>query len=153
VLIPALIAISGCASDGDSHKRVESTISAPQTVPSATDMNDLDQSPGEPSAMRAETPSPENANERVLAGRLIEGLIVGLDGELYEPYHPKTIEVIQFALRARGVYGGPVNGTLDLATMRAIYVFQRATGSLQLCGIPTPRTRKILEQGSHTDVG
>jgi hypothetical protein len=80
-------------------------------------------------------------------------LIVGLDGALYEPYRPGTIERIQQALKNRGLYGGAINGSLDAGTMQAIYAFQKAHYNLQLNGIPTPRTRMMLEQGSHTDPG
>jgi hypothetical protein len=72
-------------------------------------------------------------------------------GGSYEPYRPKAIERIQRALTVRDLYGGPVNGVLDKPTMKAIYEFQRMAGTLQICGIPTPRTRRLLEQGSHTD--
>src|SRR5262245_23152569 len=88
---------------------------------------------------------------KVSAQEFTGELITGLDGVLYEPYQPKTIERVQVALKARGLYEGPVNGVLDAPTMRAIYAFQKATGYLQVCGVPTPRTRKVLEQGSHTD--
>ncbi len=73
------------------------------------------------------------------------------DEASYEPYRPKAIERIQRALKARGLYGGPVNGVLDKPTMKAIYAFQRMAGTLQISGVPTPRTRRLLEQGSHTD--
>jgi hypothetical protein len=73
------------------------------------------------------------------------------DGGSDEPYRPKAIERIQRALKARGLYGGPVNGVLDKPTMKAIYAFQRMAGTLQVSGVPTPRTRRLLEQGSHTD--
>jgi hypothetical protein len=79
-------------------------------------------------------------------------LIAGLDGGLYEPYRRATIETVQQALHDRGLYAGPINGILDMPTMKALLTFQQATHSLQLCGVPTPRTRKMLEQGSHTDV-
>jgi hypothetical protein len=45
-----------------------------------------------------------------------------------------------------------INGILDTPTMKAIYTFQQANHNLQVCGVPTPRTRKMLEQGSHTDL-
>ena len=81
-----------------------------------------------------------------------KGLFIeGLDGGLYPPYNPGTIERVQRALTERGLYSGPVNGILDVPTMKAIYSFQKATHVLQVCGVPTPRTRKMLEQGSHTD--
>ena len=78
-------------------------------------------------------------------------LIVGLDGARYMPYRLATIEWVQNALRERGLYMGPINGVLDGPTMRAIYAFQEAN-HLQLCGVPTPHTRKMLAQGSHTDL-
>ena len=76
--------------------------------------------------------------------------IVGMDGELYEPYQVKTIERVQRLLAARGLYAGPINGVLDKPTMKAIYEFQKVAGTVQICGVPTPRTRRLLEQGSHT---
>ena len=78
--------------------------------------------------------------------------IAGMDGGLYEPYRAATIERVQQSLRDRGLYAGPINGILDTPTMKALFAFQQANHNLQLCGIPTPRTRKLLEQGSHTDV-
>jgi hypothetical protein len=77
--------------------------------------------------------------------------IRGLDGLLYEPYKAVTIERTQMALRGRGLYSGPIHGILDPPTMQAIYAFQKASYNLQMCGVPTPRTRMMLEQGSHTD--
>ena len=78
-------------------------------------------------------------------------LISGLDGALYLPYRPATIQWVQKALRERGLYEGPMNGILDWPTMKSIYAFQEAN-KLQRCGVPTPRTRQMLEQGSHTDL-
>jgi hypothetical protein len=68
--------------------------------------------------------------------------------------HPgPTLERIQWAIKERGLYAGPrINGILDTPTMKAIYTFQEANHNLQVCGVPTPRTRKMLEQGSHTDL-
>jgi hypothetical protein len=77
--------------------------------------------------------------------------ITGLDGALYIPYRPTTIQRVQKALTERGLYEGPINGILDWPTMKAIYAFQEAN-NLQRCGVPTPHTRKKLEQGSHTDL-
>ena len=77
--------------------------------------------------------------------------IAGLDGALYDPYRPAAIERVQKALRERGLYVGPINGILDRPTMKSIYAFQEAN-KLQRCGVPTPHTRKMLEQGSHTDL-
>jgi hypothetical protein len=62
-----------------------------------------------------------------------------------------TVERVQHALAARGLYGGPVHGVLDRPTMEAIYAFQKAHFGLELSGVPSPRTRKMIEQGSHTD--
>jgi hypothetical protein len=88
--------------------------------------------------------SPQFARQRDLPIR-------GLDGLLYEPYKAVTIERTQMALRGRGLYSGPIHGILDPPTMQAIYAFQKASYNLQMCGVPTPRTRMMLEQGSHTD--
>jgi hypothetical protein len=77
--------------------------------------------------------------------------IAGLDGALYDAYPLATIQRVQQALKERGLYAGPMNGILDSPTMKAIYAFQEAS-KLQRCGVPTPHTRKMLEQGSHTDL-
>jgi len=95
--------------------------------------------------------SSAGAGETVWAKNFEGKLIAGMDGALYEPYRASTIESIQAALRTRGLYNGPLNGILDRPTMKAIYEFQQATYSLQVCGVPTPRTRMILTRGSHTD--
>ena len=87
----------------------------------------------------------------VIAPHHDRALVTGLDGGLYEAYRPGTIERVQRALIARELYRGPVNGILDEPTLKAIYAFQKMTRTLQVCGVPTPRTRKLLEQGSHTD--
>jgi len=124
------------------------------------------------SAAAIETPAPEPRPEPKQQGdalpaepHLLEGggitvwakefegeLIAGLDGAMYEPYRPAIIERVQKALRDRGLYAGPMNGVLDRPTMKSIYAFQEANHNLQRCGVPTPHTRKLLEQGSHTDV-
>jgi len=41
---------------------------------------------------------------------------------------PETIESLQRALAARGVYSGPVTGHMNMATRRAVRAFQRAQG-------------------------
>jgi hypothetical protein len=79
-----------------------------------------------------------------------EGLIRGLDGYLYEAYNVPAITRTQETLWTRGLYDGPIDGVLDLETMRALYAFQEASYGLSHSGIPTPRTRDLLEQGSHT---
>jgi peptidoglycan hydrolase-like protein with peptidoglycan-binding domain len=92
-------------------------------------------------------------NDAAVSRKLSPQLVVGLDGAFYESYRPATIERIQQALKNRGLYSGAINGSLDPGTMQAIYAFQKAHYNLQLNGIPTPRTRLMLEQGSHTDPG
>jgi hypothetical protein len=77
-------------------------------------------------------------------------LIAGLDGSEYIPYSDRAVEGVQDLLRTRGLYAGPVNGVLDPPTMQAIAEFQEATQTLGVSGIPTPRTRQMLRQGSHT---
>jgi hypothetical protein len=76
-------------------------------------------------------------------------LIQGLDGGDYEPYAPRVIERVQEALRSQGLYSGEVNGLLDQATMEALGEFQKQH-SLQVCGVPTPSTRRVLFQSSPT---
>src|SRR5215471_14429774 len=123
-----------------------------------------------PAPVETPTPQPPQASnplERRLPAepQLLEGsgvavwakgyegpLIAGLDGAVYDPYRPATIQLVQKALRERGLYAGPMNGILDRPTMKSIYAFQEAN-NLQRCGVPTPYTRKMLEQGSHTDLG
>jgi hypothetical protein len=98
-----------------------------------------------------EKESDEGAGVTVWA-RGYEGIaIAGLDGGIYDPYRPAIIESVQRALVERGLYIGPVNGVLDTPTMKSIYAFQEASGALQLSGVPTPGTRALLGQGSHTD--
>jgi hypothetical protein len=94
---------------------------------------------------------PEGSGKIIWAKGFAGQLIEGLDGWLYEPYLPPTIERTQIELKGRGLYDGPVNGILDVPTMKALYAFQEANYNLQVCGVPTPRTRKLLKQGSHTD--
>ena len=94
---------------------------------------------------------PEGSGVAVWAKNYPGLLISGLDGAMYAPYPSATIRRVQEALRERGAYAGPINGILDLPTMRSIYLFQEAN-NLQRCGVPTPRTRKMLVQGSHTDL-
>ena len=118
------------------------------------------QQPPEPNPV--ETPAtPQPPEPHLLEGSGVtvwakesEGeLIEGLDGNLYEAYARPTIERVQKALGDRGLYEGPVNGILDRPTMKSIFEFQRANYYLlQRCGVPTPHTRKMLEQGSHTDL-
>jgi len=95
---------------------------------------------------------PEDSGITAWADRFEGKLIAGLDGSLYMPYRRATIERVQKALIDRGLYTGPANGVLDRPTMKSIYQFQEANFNLQRCGIPTPRTRNMLQQGSHTDL-
>jgi len=94
---------------------------------------------------------PESIGKTVWATGFQGELISGVDGELYESYRSTVIERVQQALRSRNLYEGPINGVLDVPTQQAIYTFQQAVHGLQVCGVPTPRTRLMLEQGSHTD--
>jgi hypothetical protein len=94
---------------------------------------------------------PEGSGVAVWAKDYRGLLISGLDGAMYVPYPSATIQHVQKALLERGLYAGPINGVLDLPTMKAIYLFQEAN-NLQRCGVPTPNTRKMLVQGSHTDL-
>jgi hypothetical protein len=107
----------------------------------------------QPEELRAPLPedSQPGSGEMTWAAEFKGQLIAGLDGSLYEPYRRAVIEQIQQSLILRGLYRGPVNGVLDLPTMKATYAFQKVNNHLQLSGVPSPRTRKVLQQGSHTD--
>jgi hypothetical protein len=70
-------------------------------------------------------------------------LIQGLDGGQYETYAPAVVQQVQQKLRRKGLYNGPINGILDQDTMEALGEYQENNG-LQVCGVPTPRTREAL---------
>jgi len=151
VLAAAVITTSGCGTNrpaemvGTGSRTVE-----PQPAPS------LPPSLPPPAQRRAPAtaePEPLEGSGRMVWAKGLAGyFIAGMDGGLYEPYRAATIERVQRSLRDRGLYAGPINGILDVPTMKALFAFQQANHNLQLCGIPTPRTRKLLEQGSHTDL-
>ena len=71
------------------------------------------------------------------------GLIIGLDGGLYEHYKASQIEKAQQHLRELELYFGPVDGYFGKPTMDAIGAFQKQN-SLQVSGVPSPMTRKYL---------
>ena len=146
LLTTALIHTAGCARNQPVQK---SEPAAAIEVPAAQvppDTNQLDE------PLAAELELPEGSGVVPWSKEFWGYLIAGLDGGLYEPYRPAAIQRVQKTLRDRGLYMGPMNGILDLPTMKSIYAFQKATDNLQRCGIPTPYTRKMLEQGSHTDL-
>jgi hypothetical protein len=72
-------------------------------------------------------------------------LVRGLDGGDYEPYASSVVQRVQEALQTRGLYSGAIDGILGEATMEAIGQFQRQN-NLQVCGVPTPQTRRLLMQ-------
>ena len=144
LLVLALVAISGCGSKEPVQKQATELphVALPEVHPI------------EPQPLPAVAPekvTDPNSGKMAWAEKFEGQLIAGLDGWLYLPYKSITIRRTQQALADRGLYEGPVNGVLDLPTMRAIYTFQKVTHMLQPCGIPTPRTRRMLAQGSHTD--
>jgi hypothetical protein len=146
LLTTALILMTGCARN---HPVQKSESQAAIEVPAPQSPHELNQL-GAP--LPTEPQLPEGSGV-VLWAKEFEGVLLeGLDGALYEPYRPAAIQRVQKALTGRGLYTGPMNGILDLPTMRSIYAFQEATQNLQRCGIPTPYTRKMLVQGSHTDL-
>lgn len=146
LLTISLIATGGCSSQ-EPHR--EPAVAPPSSQPALAESRD---ETIKTNALSEPDPQlPEGSGETTWPKRFRGMLIVGVDGELYEPYDPTAIERVQLALKKRDLYAGPINGVLDASTMRAIYGFQQATFSLQLCGVPTPRTRWMLEQGSHTD--
>src|SRR5215467_2344281 len=142
----ALLDISDCtrnqpAPKSETPSRVETR--APQ--PPAQSLNPIERRlPAEPQIL-------EGSGVAIWAKGYEGPLIAGLDGSVYDAYRSSTIQLVQKALRERGLYGGPINGILDRPTMKSIFAFQEAN-NLQRCGVPTPHTRKMLEQGSHTDL-
>jgi hypothetical protein len=146
VLTVALMLITACARSEPIQKSDSpsaSTAPAPQPPPEPNPVGgDL---PPEPYLL-------EGSGVTVWAKEFQGQLIEGLDGALYESYRKATIEGVQKMLRDRGFYAGPVNGILDRPTMKSIYAFQVANDNLPRCGVPTPHTRQMLKQGSHTDL-
>jgi hypothetical protein len=141
-----LMGVFGCAQTEPVPKSVSPKVVEPQPSPQTVEQNQANTSrPTEPQLL-------EGSGVAVWAKEFEGQLIEGLDGNLYEPYGHATIERVQKALEDRGLYTGHVNGVLDRPTMKSIFAFQEAHYHLQRCGIPTPHTRKMLEQGSHTDL-
>src|SRR5262249_26067037 len=140
----ALMDILGCTRTDPVQKRTSPSAVEPQLPRQmAAEPKPADTAlPDEPRLM-------EGSGITVWAKEFEGQLIEGLDGNLYEPYARATIDRVQKALTNRGLYEGPANGILDLPTMKSIFAFQKASYQLQHCGIPTPHTRKMLEQGSH----
>jgi Putative peptidoglycan binding domain len=145
-LAVALFVTLGCSRSEPVQKVTQTvTVEAPTLEPAAK--------PNEVSRpFTAEPPLLEGSGVTVWADEFHRMLIAGLDGGFYLPYKRTTIERVQRALRGRGLYMGPLNGVLDQPTMKSIYEFQEANANLQRCGVPTPNTRNMLEQGSHTDL-
>ena len=144
----ALIGILGCASTEPVQKSTPPAVVEQQPAPQTTEPSPRS-SPPPAAAPQLLVGSGVTAWAKEYEGQLIQGL----DGNLYEPYGRPIIESVQKALGARGLYAGPLNGILDRLTMTSIFAYQNANNQLQRCGVPTPRTRKMLEQGSHTDLG
>src|SRR5262245_6877548 len=145
LLAVALLALSGCNRTEPVQK-----VTRPAAIESSTSQDAI---PNELArSVAVESPSLKGSGVTVWAKTFPGKLIAGLDGSLYVPYRRATIARVQRALRDRGLYTGPANGVLDRPTMESIYEFQEANFNLQRCGVPTPRTRDMLQQGSHTDL-
>ena len=146
LLTVALMDITSCGRNDPVPKLDSPAAIEPSTLQPPSELNQLGRSlPTEPQLL-------EGSGVTVWAKEFQGQLIAGRDGALYEPYRRATIEHVQKALTERGLYAGPVNGILDRPTMKSIEEFQEANYNLQRCGVPTPRTRKMLQQGSHTDL-
>ena len=124
----------------------------PSVIETPAPQPPIEESPEERDSLPAEPHLLEGSGVTVWAKGFQGRFITGLDGALYAAYREATIENVQRTLRDRGLYAGPVNGILDRPTMQSIFAFQEANDILQRCGIPTPHTRKMLMQGSHTDL-
>jgi hypothetical protein len=146
LLTTALIYTAGCSRNQPVQRSESATAIKVPAAPLPPETNHL----GEP--LPTDPELPEGSGVVLWSKEFWGYLIAGFDGGLYEPYRPAAIQRVQKTLRDRGLYMGPMNGILDLPTMKSIYAFQKATDILQRCGIPTPYTRQMLEQGSHTDL-
>jgi len=156
-VLAMLITIGGCARNHPVEQT--SSVPAPQNEPQVVQPPQPPPAPPAPPPdatrePRTSAPQPLEGSGQTVWAKGFRGLfIAGLDGGLYDPYRAATVERVQRILTNRGLYSGPINGVLDPPTIQSIYAFQQANRNLQMCGIPTPHTRKLLEQGSHTDVG
>jgi len=136
---------------GEHKQGKPATIPVNQTLPPPVPV----ETPRESEQAEIQETAPQKLNgtgQTVWAPGFEGKLILGLDGQLYDAYDEATIRQVQSVMKNRGLYAGPVNGVLDPPTMESIYTFQEANKYMLRCGVPTPITRKLLEQGSHTDV-
>jgi hypothetical protein len=149
-LSAALLAIYGCAV-GQQKQEQPAGIPITQTLPLSAAPVESPHKSEQAEAQEATPEVPASTGHTVWAQGFEGDLILGLDGELYVAYNEATIKHVQSVMKNRGLYSGPINGVLDSPTMESIYTFQQANTYMLRCGVPTPRTRKLLEQGSHTD--
>jgi hypothetical protein len=153
-LSAALIAISGCVAGEHPQQQAPGPSAPPpnQSLPLPTPPLEPPRK-SEVAEIQEATPQLPGTTGKTAWAQGFEGdLILGLDGAVYVAYDGTTIKRVQSVMKNRGLYSGPLNGVLDPPTMESIYSFQEANPYLLRCGVPTPRTRKLLEQGSHTDV-
>src|SRR5215510_14342370 len=145
-----LMAISGCVAGEQKQERApEPTVNLSQPL-AATPLQPPRKSE-QAEIQEAEPEALKGSGQTAWAQGFEGDLILGLDGELYVAYNSATIKHVQSLMQKRGLYSGPINGVLDPPTMESLYTFQEANRYMVRCGVPTPRTRKLLEQGSHTD--
>jgi hypothetical protein len=154
-LAAVLMALSGCA-ERKQEQASKPSVNAPQTTvatPPTLSTPPVESSEKSEREEVQDTATPLPGSGQTVWAQGFEGeLIMGLNRELYPPYSATTITHVQSVMKNRGLYAGPLNGVLDAPTMESIYKFQAAYYLLR-CGVPTPRTRQLLEQGSHTDIG
>ena len=154
-LSAALIVISGCIAGEPQQQQAASPPSEDAPLQPSLPLPATPPEPrqSEGAEIQEATPQLPGTTGHTAWAKGFEGdLILGLDGALYVAYDAATIKHVQSVMKDRGLYAGPINGVLDPPTMESIYTFQEAIPYLLRCGVPTPRTRKLLEQGSHTDV-
>jgi hypothetical protein len=150
-LSAALFAITGCAV-GEHKQEQPAKPPTNQSPPLSAAPSETPHKSEQAEIQEAAPQLPGSTGQTAWAQGFEGDLIMGLDGELYVAYNEATIKHVQSVMKNRGLYSGPVNGVLDPPTMESIYMFQEANEYMLRCGVPTPRTRKLLEQGSHTDV-
>lgn len=102
----------------------------------------------EPEPQPEPQPGPDISEVRVPADHPVwspdhAGVLLGLDGRLYEGPSRATAARVQQALVDQGFYHGEVDSDFDRETMEAVADFQ-AEHDLRPTGVPTSQTRSVI---------
>lgn len=133
------LVLSGCGGEGESVESEPAEEMAPVAPPP---------SQPEPEPEPEPEPGPDISEVRVPADHPVwspehAGVLLGLDGRLYEGLGPTTAGRVQQALSDQGFYQGGVDSDFDRDTMEAVADFQAEHG-LRPTGVPTPHTRSVI---------